>query len=322
MIAGASMLGISAASADTVTFELIPGAYSANDLSPNGRYVVGETDDGPYLYDVWLHDMTILPPPGNSAAAVSDDGTVVLGNMPDPDGGMQVAARWTAQTGWQSLGGLEGSSGCGGLSTGYELSADGSVATGLVWDGCNSRGFIWTAESGMNALESLANGTNRASIISADGSMIAGFAQGSFSRTPARWTNEGDGELLDPPNGDVLGEILGMRDDGSVLLGVWNGDAALWTADDGVELLDPFYVGWDGNAMDMANDGTIVGFDSLLTNRRAWIQRPGQELMDLRQYVVANGGDVPTARSSRCARRCPPTDWWSPGTASASADGS
>ncbi|MHC5005120.1 MAG: hypothetical protein ACYTJ0_18595, partial [Planctomycetota bacterium] len=38
---------------------------------------------------------------------------------------------------------------------------------------------------------------------------------------------------------------------------------------------------------------TLVGFDSLLTNRRAWIRRPGQNLMDFREYVVAGGGEVP-----------------------------
>jgi uncharacterized membrane protein len=294
LIVTASALGAPAAMADTVEFELIPGAYAANDLSANGRFVVGDSNDGPYLYDVWLHDMTILPPPGGTASAVSDDGTVVLGSMPDPDTGMQVAAIWTSQSGWQGLGGLEGSDGCdSGLSTGYELSADGSVAVGLAWDGCSSHGFVWSAETGMIALELLANGTNRASTVSADGTVIAGFAQGSFSRTPAMWSNEGDGELLDPPNGDVLGEINGISDDGSILLGTWDGDAALWTAENGVEPLDPFYVGWEGNAMDIADDGTLVGFDTLLTNRRAWIKRPGQDLMDFREYVVANGGEVP-----------------------------
>ena len=276
LFATASMLGASAASADTVTFELIPGAGSADDLSANGRYVVGTGSNGPYLYDVWLHDMTILPPQATNAAAVSDDGSVVLGSMPDPDDGVDVAAIWTAQTGWQSLGWLPDALNCPSRSNGYELSADGTVAVGLSWDGCSGRGFIWTAESGIMELEPLANGGNRASTISADGSVIAGFAQGSSSRTPAMWTNEGDGELLDPPNGDALGEIYGMRDDGSILVGTWGGDAALWTAGNGVELLDPFYVGWAGNAMDIANDGTIVGFDSLLLNRRAWIQRPAR----------------------------------------------
>jgi hypothetical protein len=293
LILTASMLGTSAASADTVTFELIPDSGSANDLSPDGRYVVGTGNDGPYLYDSWLHAMTILPPPGTNASAVSDDGTVVLGSMSDPDDGVQVAAIWTADTGWQSLGWLPNSLNCPSRSNGYELSADGSVAVGLSWDGCSGRGFVWTAESGMMELESLANGNNRASTVSADGNVIAGFAQGSFSRTPASWSFDGAGQLLDPPNGDALGEIHGMRDDGAAFVGTWEGEAMLWTAENGVELLDPFYVGWSGNAMDIANDGTIVGYDSLLQNRRAWIQRPGQDLMDLREYVTSNGGDVP-----------------------------
>ncbi len=91
----------------------------------------------------------------------------------------------------------------------------------------------------MVPLESLANGGNRASVVSADGSVIAGFAQGSFSRTPAVWDGTTlSGELLDPPNGDALGEITGIRDDGSVLLGVWDGDATQWTNDGGTWVRD------------------------------------------------------------------------------------
>ena len=77
----------------------------------------------------------------------------------------------------------------------------------------------------MHGLEHLANGNNRASVISADGSVIGGFAQGSFSRTPAIWSADGTGQLLDPPNGDVVGEVQGISDDGTTLLGNWDGSA-------------------------------------------------------------------------------------------------
>jgi hypothetical protein len=240
---------------------------------------------------------------------VSDDGTVVLGNIPDPEGiGSEVAAIWRTATGeWESLGYLPDAGACPSRSSAYELSADGTVAVGLSWDGCSGRGFYWTQATGMVELQPLANGGNRASVVSADGTLIGGFAQGSFDRTPAVWDNTTDGELLDPPNGDALGEIHGMSDDGSIMLGEWWSEeisgtstvASKWTWNGsgwdrqtiGAGSLLP---GWSGIPQDIAADGTIVGFDFLIGNRRAWIQPQGQgPLIELRSYIESHGGVVP-----------------------------
>jgi hypothetical protein len=297
----------------TVTFEMIPGAASANDMSPDGRYIVGDADkdgngfaDGLYLLDTVTNVMTPLPDPGLSAVAVSDDGTVVLGDIPDPEGvGSNVAARWTEATGWQSLGHLPNAGACPSRSDGFELSADGSIAVGLSWDGCNGRGFWWSEATGMLELEPLANGSNRASVVSADGSLIGGFAQGSFSRTPAIWDDTLAGELLDPPNGDAIGEVHGMNDAGTILLGSWATvepavRAVKWTASESgwvrEQIADGSLMpGWGGTPMDIAYDGTIVGFDILLGNRRAWIQPDGTgQIVNLKTWVEDHGGTVPT----------------------------
>jgi predicted regulator of Ras-like GTPase activity (Roadblock/LC7/MglB family) len=297
------------ASAVTVTFEKLTGAGSASDMSPDGRFIVGvgtfDEESGSYIWDTVLDTITVLPGPGGSAAAVSDDGTVVLGSMPDPDDpASEVAAMWTAASGWQSLGYLPNAGACPSRSNGYELSADGSVAVGLSWDGCSGRGFRWTEATGMTELANLANGGNRASVVSADGSVIAGFAQGSSSRTPATWGAGGSGQLMGLVTDQ--GEVLGMIEDGSVLVGTmytgsggalsavkWsNPGVSGWT----VETIGAGSIigGWAGNAMDMADDGTVVGFDALLGNRRAWIQPGGTgPLVDLRSWVLANGGLVP-----------------------------
>ena len=162
--------------ADRVKFDLIQGALSANDMSPDGRYIVGSQDldgngfaDGTYLWDRVLDTMTSLPPLGLSATAVSDDGKVVVGDIPDPSGvGTNVAARWTIDTGWVSLGHLPNAGACPSRSDSFEVSADGSTVVGLSWDGCSGRGFIWTEANGMEELTSLANGGNRASVVSSD----------------------------------------------------------------------------------------------------------------------------------------------------------
>jgi uncharacterized membrane protein len=186
---GLFTLTVASTTGVTTSFQQIPNAQGANDMSPNGRWIVGETNQlEPYRYDAFTDTMILLGAPGLDASAVSDDGSVVLGSMID-GAGDEVAGIWRSSTGqWQSLGYLPGAGQCPSRSNGYELSADGTVAVGLSWIGCSGRGFRWTQATGMVELQALANGANRASVCSADGNVIGGFAQGSFSRTPSWWT--------------------------------------------------------------------------------------------------------------------------------------
>jgi uncharacterized membrane protein len=291
-----------AAVGQVVTFQTIDATMTAMDMTPDGRFIVGITNTGkPYRFDTVTDEMLILPEGGNDATAISDDGTVIVGDMPDPGDGVEVAGMWTQATGWQSLGWLPDALNCPSRSNGYELSADGTVATGLSWDGCSGRAFVWTQATGMLELEPLANGGNRGSVISADGTVVGGFAQGSFNRTPARWDAVAlTGDLLDPPNGDVVGEVLGMSDDGTVLLGNWDGDAYMWTSGGGVQVIGQGSViqSWTGYAMDIADNGTIVGFDGFSTSRLAWIKPPGEnELVTIANYVQNHGGSIPSGMS-------------------------
>ena len=305
-------------SAQTVTFQYIPdGAVSANDMSPDGRYIVGGVDfngdfiaDQAYLWDRVSGVLELLPADVREAVAVSDDGQVVLGSMPDPDDEVQpiaeVAARWTASTGWVSLGYLPNALECPSRSNGYELSADGSVAVGLSWDGCSGRGFVWHEQDGaMMQLQRLASGGNRASVVSADGIVIAGFAQGTSGRTPAMWNGATGAGTLADPTGSLQGEFMGMNDDGSILLGtVYTGgadgvfDAVTWTAAGGMQRVGAgsLTVGWAGAAMDIDTAGTVVGFDYLLGNRRAWIKpAAASNLVPLGDWATSHGAAVPIA---------------------------
>ena len=297
----------SSASASDVAFQMIPNAASANDMSPDGRYIVGVLNTGVgYIFDTVLNQFIELPanPTPEQAydvVAVSDNGQVVLGNMTSPGRPGEEAHLWTAATGqWVSLGALPTATvSCPGYSAGYELSGDGTTVVGLSWQlGCQGVGFRWTAATGMQRLDVLANGANRASVVNNNGSVIGGFAQGSFSRTPAIWAANSAGELLDPPNGDAVGEVFGMNDSGSILLGSWNGKACKWSNGGAVRTQignGTILPGWSGMAYDMANNGTVIGFDILLGNRRAWILPPGATTMvDLKNYVIAGGGTVPT----------------------------
>jgi len=294
------LLAVMPASGQTVTAELIPGASTANDMTPDVRFIVGSTFSNiPYRRDMVTGGSTVMPL-GTHAVAVSDDGSVVLGNITDLEVGAQVAAIWKEGEGWTSLGYLPYALNCPSRSSAYELSADGTIATGLSWDGCSGRGFRWTEATGMVELEPLANGGNRSSVLSADGNVLAGFAQGAGSRTPARWDGAGNGWLIDPPNGEAHGEIRGISRDGAVLLGTWDGRAMKWTEDGGVEIIGQGSIipGWIGAPMDIADDGTIVGFDFLMTARRAWIQPGGVgNLIAMSDYIEDHGGAIPEGAS-------------------------
>ena len=314
-----TMLAPSVVADTRVTFERIRNAVSANDMSPDGRFVVGQLDtdgdffaDATYRLDTQDNSLELLSPGALTAVAVSDDGRVILGDIPEPNepnGISNVSAIWRESTGvWESLGYLPNALQCPSRSDGYELSADGTVAVGLSWDGCDGRGFVWTANHEMRELEPLASGGCPASALSADGSLVGGFARGSGGRTPAIWNAAtGLGETLDP-NANALGEIHGISDDGTVLLGEWwlndpgvfSTRATKWTETSGGwqrEIVGNGSVvpGWSGKALDIANNGTIVGFDSLVGNRRAWIQPNGVgPLLDMRSYIESHGGSVPT----------------------------
>lgn len=315
-------LSTSASAQVSVSFEYIADpntkfpAVSANDMSPDGQWIVGSLDtDGDLLGDIgyrWdrVNNLfTIIDNNGGpiveAATAISDDGSVVLGNLP----GKVIleestAAIWTDGDGWTDLGYLPNAGSCPSRSNGYELSADGTVAVGLSWDSCSGRGFRWTQETGMQELESLAFGANRASVLSADGSLIAGFAQGVFGRTPATW--DGDtytGTLLDT-TAELQGEVLGMSDDGSVLLGSWylGGednvfDAAMVVNGSMSRIGEGSLLpGWAGTPMDIAENGTVVGFDRLFGNRRAWIQPKGEgELQELVTWLNNHGANIPSS---------------------------
>ncbi len=302
-VAIACLAAVPLAHADTVNYLPIPGAGSANDMSPDGRFICGEstfaTGFAPYIYDTFERTLTLLPSTGLTAVAISDDGRTVVGAMEDPGTGAEIAAIWHASTNtWESMGSIPGGGECPSLSSAYELSADGTVAVGLCWvNGCKARAFRWTDDTGMVPMDELGNGGNRASVVSANGSLIAGFAQGAGDRTPAVWGASGAGQLLDPPNGNAQGEIFGMNPSGSILLGIWNGKATKWTNGTSVRTTvgaGSTLPGWSGNAMAIANTGTIVGFDIIGGYRRAWIQPNGTgPLVDLATYVTSNGGAIP-----------------------------
>lgn len=166
------------------------------------------------------------------------------------------AGLWTEAGGWVDLGSLF-DTGCvtsadppvlEDRSGAWDLSDDGHVAVGLAWDGCQStRAFRWTDAGGtgvftpLDVLGKVMDGSgqpapwNRATVVSGDGKVAAGFAQnGPVDRSPAVWNEDGTGFLLDPADEDAPGEVKAINGDGSLVAGDWAGSGFVWTPAGGI----------------------------------------------------------------------------------------
>jgi len=213
-------------------------------------------------------DRTTLPDPAvDLATGVSND-LRVTAEYDNPVG----SGIWSdATSAWLTLPNPH-ATGCDVFHGGaFDISGDGKTATGLLYNGCSTEAFRWTDTGGAGTttpLELLGAPTNgsaksdRGSVISRDGNVIAGFAaHGEADRTPAMWDANDHGTLLDPTNTQTPGEVLAIDADGGVLAGTLGNQAFAWTVADGFITL-PMFDGADPAASSFANatsaDGALI----------------------------------------------------------------
>ena len=154
----------------------------------------------------------------------------------------------------------------------FDINGDGSVAVGLMWNGCSPVAFRWTDGAGAGTTQQLdvlgassqsgTQPTNRATVVSDDGLVTAGFAENlQLDRSAAIWTADGHGMLIDAVQQDAPSEFLSISADGSVLAGTFGFDGFVFTQTGGMVTLprpdaslpsDPVFP----NAM--TADGTVV----------------------------------------------------------------
>jgi len=176
------------------------------------------------------------------ASAISATGVVTaLHNEPVEAGFWTEAAEWTDLAAPYLVG-------CGSDYAGaWDVSANGRSTVGLVWNGCAAEAFRWDAPGSgiLTPLQRLGASFpgstnppgNRATVISDDGAVAAGWAQTNLvDRWPAIWNPDGTGFLL--PGGtfpaDAPGEVLAISANGKTLAGVWNQEGFCWTVGTGV----------------------------------------------------------------------------------------
>ena len=176
---------------------------------------------------------------------------------------------------------------CGGSGHGHawDMSPSGDTVVGLAWDECVPRAFRWTEDEGFAALGLVGEGNNRASAVSNDGSIVAGFADAGafFARSPTTWAGDGSGEFIDTD----VGEVRAMNGSGTVMTGEFNyGDAFVWSEQTGLVNIgripagDPYYASGLGVC---AEGELIVGITGvtgpIASDAFVWTEARGMELL-------------------------------------------
>ncbi len=207
------------------------------------------------------------------AKAVSDDGSVIVGNSDSADG--ERAFLWTTSTGMISLGTLPG----GTRSLATDVSADGRVIVGKSNSFGGWHSFIWTEETGMQRIETseVSDGFS-ASAISGDGRVVAGYLGSPIGgQNAALWTRETGIRQLDPNAAFSGSTALDINHDGTVIVGRAPFQAFLYSQPEGMILLKSS----NDNEVSMAHavsaDGSVIAgfFNGNRNSRSAQWSRDG-----------------------------------------------
>jgi hypothetical protein len=261
-----------------------------------------------YFYDVADDELVFATAMGDAladfATGLSDNR--VISGLHDVD---VQAGIWSEETDWVDIE-SPFDAGCDiNVGGAWDVSRDGSVVTGFLWNECSPQAFLYTtADEELTLLDVLGEPfdgedrppTNRATVISDDGRVAAGFAEnGILDRSAAVWTDDGTGFLLDADGQDAPSEVLSISADGSVLAGNFGYDGFRWTEDDGLVILprletalpnDPVFpnaIARDGDLVFGGSGSTFFGVPVAFV----WSAEAGTRA--LQDIVVAAGIEVP-----------------------------
>lgn len=216
-----ALCAVAAVPAAAVTFEFLePPTTSLGgfDLTYDGSRGAFSSNGMIYLLDAAGNFTLIntLAPSTGGKTSISADGTTIVANTVDTLGFsnpviMRESEGWIPQLMeippiFERCDSFRASA--------YDVNGDGTMVTGLLWDSCTAKTFLWTEETGMQDL-----GTTRGSTISQDGTVIGGFDQSQ--RRPAYWPIEGNiglGAVLLHHEEDY-GEVFDITTNGQILVG-------------------------------------------------------------------------------------------------------
>jgi uncharacterized membrane protein len=243
-----------------------------------------------------------------AATAISAGGVVTAFH-----GSPQQAGIWTEQSGWTDIPSVF-TTGCGtDVASAWDLTANGRIVVGMAWDECGVQAFKWDATGSgiMTLLERLGSQfpgstrppDNRATVVSDDGSVIAGWAStAETGRYPAVWREDGTGFLIQATvEAGTGGEVMATSGDGKYLAGYLGENAFYWTQAGGVVSIgklppaDEFDFG-GATANAITDDGKLIfgvsGQPFFGTPKAfVWTQAAGMRL--LADVVQAAGLTIP-----------------------------
>jgi hypothetical protein len=248
-------------------------------LSADGAVVAGTASSQAVGFQAfrWTEctGMTLLGPSNRSmATAVSADGAVVTGEFwatrqsPAPQ-----SFRWTAATSTIALDPPAQFKGTRPLA----VSADGSTIVGISEDVLVPQGFRWTAFGW-----SLFGPVARPSLVSADGSIVAGWSASDPSAIPGiavRWSEPSGIETLGTLPDRSSSTPMAMSSDGAVIVGYafkglpsdpfQDNLAFRFTQETGLKVLErlpepPVRYRLNQAMLVSADGATVIGFDSYL----------------------------------------------------------
>ncbi len=286
----------------------------AIDVTPDGKTAVFEDistlDAKVVFYDTIGNVATVKTSVGDAtrdfATGVSGTGRVTA-LYADP----VLAGYWSEAADWAHVE-TPYATGCDmDFAGAWDVSADGTVVVGMTWHGCFPEAFRWTDSGGKGTyqtLEVLGSGfpgspnppTNRATVVSDDGKVTAGFAQlGNVDRSPAIWAADGKGTLLTPELTDTPGEVLSIDATGATVAGLTGYDGFVWTGATGLTVMQRFDVALPSdkvfpNAI-TANGSHVFGGvgDAFFTIPIAFVWTAGDGMKVLADVATASGITLP-----------------------------
>jgi len=246
-------------------------------LGTKDTYVSGMSADGSIIVGVWGNLGPAWRWTAQTGAVdigsvsqqvkISRDGGTIVGTAKDSYG-VAYAAIWQSGKQWLTLPPpANGRVQDGGVTSAWGVSADGSVIVGLAWvNPKGAEGFRYDINSGTVSLGSLKGNSSRASVVSGDGQVIAGWdtVEGRGPWYGVIWW-DGLQRLMNPFA--QIGQVEGINNSGSVIVGRGHpsnwGHAYRFTSWDGhVRDLGALERGGDFEdtsiALAVSDDGTVV----------------------------------------------------------------
>lgn len=276
----------------------------ANSISNDGSIIAGSIGDSNFIWTP-SEGMQIISTltngyPMAGRATVSGDGTKISATVTNTNTGLNEMGLYdVASETWTLLGGIAGSSD-GSKSSAWAISNNGDVVGGLGWvNAGTAHGILWNETDGVIDLGStVTERSTRVNALSADGSVVAGWQDGTTGfRQGAVWV-DGVQTLIFDQDGIEVSEAGDISADGSWVVGGNGFEAYRWNADEGLHYISHPNSGmwYRGSSTAISADGsTVVGFyrswpgPPTLGEGFIWTEATGR--VELNEYVTSLGMD-------------------------------